>query len=42
MIIKVVLEKMGERLQQLLTKGQSTYEKELNLLSQQVNAINHP
>lgn len=33
---------MGERLKQTLTKGQSTHEMGLNLISQQGNAINHP
>lgn len=42
MIIKVIHEKMGERLEQVLTTGQSAYEKGLNLVSQQGNAINHP
>ena len=35
-------EKMGEGLEQALTKGQSTYAKGLDLIRNQENAVNHP
>lgn len=33
---------MGERPEQATTKDQSAHKKELNLISQQGNTINHP
>ena len=35
-------EKMGEGLEQPLTKGQSTYAKGFDLIRKQENAVNHP
>ena len=35
-------EKMGEGLEQALTKGQSTYAKGFDLIRKQENAVNNP
>lgn len=42
MVIQGSHKKMGERLKQALTKGQSTHKMGLSLISEEGNAIKHP